>query len=76
MHLVSKRLMILGKDQTVVGGQEAPGKLGEQPSFPTNPVSTEAASIELHSGECGEPAREGVLEVTGTSAHHTMLSWS
>lgn len=34
--------MVLEKDQTVVGGQEAPGKLDEQPSFPT-----QAACVEL-----------------------------
>lgn len=42
LHLVPKWLMVLEKDQTVVGGQEAPGKLDEQPSFPT-----QAACVEL-----------------------------
>lgn len=54
----------------MAGGQEASGKLDEQPSFPTHPAATEAACVELQ-GEGGE----GLLEVAGASAfpYHAVL---
>ena len=51
--------MVLEKDQ-VVGGQEAPGKLGHQRLFPAQ---------SLAQGEGRNPQRQGLLEVAGAAAH-------
>lgn len=63
---VPERLLVLEKDQ-VEGGQEAPGKLGHRPRFPTNPAKEQGQYRALVWGEGG---REGGGEGEGAARGH------